>query len=418
MKAIIITIGDEILIGQIVNTNSSWISENLNLLGISIAEMISISDNRDHIQSTLKRYEGVVDIVICTGGLGPTSDDITRMTIAEYFESELIENPDVLSDIYALFRKRGMKVTEPNRKQAMVPAACKILRNPSGTAPGMWFERSGTIFAFVPGVPYEMMDIFNGSLLSEISKRLDGLVVVHQTVLTQGIPESYLSEMIQEWEYSLPENIKLAYLPRPGLVRLRLTGIGNDRKSLEDQLNNEIGKLKLLLPEDIYGLNNETLENVVGNILREQGKTLATAESCTGGSIAKLITSVPGSSDYYLGSLVAYSNMIKIEMLGVSPGLIEKYGAVSAEVVAKMAEGARRYFQTDYALATSGIAGPAGGTVEKPVGTTWIAVSSEEKTIVKHYNFGEHRGRNIEKTSYSGLNILRKFLLGLPFDRK
>jgi len=414
MNAVILTIGDEILIGQISDTNSSWIAEHLNLLGIEIREMISISDRREHILSTLRRFEGSVDMVICTGGLGPTSDDITKHTITAYFNTVLVEHADVLDDIHTLFQKRGMKVTEANRLQAMVPETCRILRNPSGTAPGMWFERNDTIFVFLPGVPYEMMDIFNTSLMSMISERLDDLVVAHQTVLTQGIPESYLSDRLKDWEAALPENIKLAYLPRPGLVRLRLTGVGNNRKILEEQLTAEISKLKLVLAEDIYGYNDETLEVVIGEILRRNFRTLSTAESCTGGNIAKLITSVPGSSAYYTGSVIAYSNKVKITQLGVDPGTIKKQGAVSREVVEQMARGIIDLFQTDYSIATSGISGPGGGTQEKPVGTTWIAVASKEKCISKRFSFGEHRGRNIEKASFTALNMLRKLLLGIP----
>jgi len=418
MKAVILTIGDEILIGQIVDTNSSWIAEHLNLLGIEITEMVSISDSSAHIISTLRRYEGNVDVVICTGGLGPTSDDITKHTITAYFNTALVENTEVMNDIHTLFQKRGMQVTEVNRLQALVPKACKILRNPSGTAPGMWFERNGTLFVFLPRVPYELMDIFNTTLLNELANRLKGQVIAHQTVLTQGIPESYLSEMIKDWEKALPRNIKLAYLPRPGLVRLRLTGMGENRESLTRQLNDEVQKLKSLLPDDIYGYNDETLEKVIGDLLRQAGKTLSTAESCTGGNIARLITSVPGSSDYYSGSIIAYSDKVKTEILGIEPELIRQNGAVSAEVVEKMAKGAIRYFKTDYAIATSGIAGPGGGSREKPVGTTWIAVASADKCYSKKYSFGEHRGRNVEKASFTALNILRKFILGISNPSK
>ncbi len=415
MKAVIITIGDEILIGQIIDTNSVWIAENLNLLGIYVEEMLTISDKREHIVSSLARYEGKIELIIITGGLGPTSDDITKKTIADYFNMKLVENPAVLENIYELFRSRGMKVSEANRRQAMVPESCKVLRNPSGTAPGMWFERNGSIFISLPGVPYEMMDIFNSSVLPEISGRIDGLILMHQTVLTQGIPESYLSEIIKDWESSLPENIKLAYLPRPGIVRLRLTGVGNDRHILSDQINAEISKLKRILPDDIYGYNDESLEKIVGDILRSKGETLVTAESCTGGNIARLITSIPGSSDYYLGSVIAYSNDIKTAHLGVDTNLINKHGAVSQEVVEEMAAGVRNKFNAGYAIATSGIAGPDGGSFEKPVGTIWISVSSKNTIISKKYFFGEHRGRNIEKATFAALNMLRKILLGIPF---
>ena len=414
MKAVIITIGDEILIGQVLDTNSTWIAEHLNLMGIIVEEMISISDKREHILSTLNRYEGKVELIILTGGLGPTSDDITKKTIADYFNMNLVENAEVLGNIYELFGSRGMKVSEANRQQASVPEYCRILRNPSGTAPGMWLERNGSIFISVPGVPYEMMDIFNTSVLPELSKLLDGIILVHQTVLTQGIPESYLSETLKDWEFSLPENIKLAYLPRPGIVRLRLTGVGDNRDKLNEQISAELTKLKLLIPEDIYGLNDESLEKVIGDILRRRRETMVTAESCTGGNIARLITGIPGSSDYYLGSVIAYSNQFKTDQLGVDPQLIKEQGAVSQLVVEKMAEEARKKFNADFSIATSGIAGPGGGTPEKPIGTTWIAISSKNNTISKRYYFGEHRGRNIEKASYAALNLFRKILLGIP----
>ena len=415
MRASIVTIGDEILIGQIIDTNSAWIAENLSILGISITEMMSVSDNREHIISTLERYESHVDLVVLTGGLGPTRDDITKQTLADYFNTVLVENREVLGNIRRLFGIRGMKVTEINEKQAMVPATCKILNNPSGTAPGMWFERNGTIFISLPGVPYELIDIFTQSLLPELTSRLNGMVVAHRTIMTQGIPESYLSEMIKDWEVSLPINIKLAYLPRPGIVRLRLTGAGSSRESIDRDLSTEIEKLKMILPSEIFSLSDEPLENVIGTLLKEGGKTLVTAESCTGGNIARLITSIPGSSIYYKGSVIAYSNNIKTKQLNVDPSIIEKYGAVSREVVERMAEGARNIFDADYAIATSGIAGPGGGSSNKPVGTTWIAIADHKTTLSKHFYFGEHRGRNIEKASYSALSMLRKMILGIPF---
>lgn len=417
MKAVILTIGDEILIGQILNSNSSWLAGQLNLLGITVVEMISISDDRNHIINTLKNYESKVDLLISTGGLGPTSDDITRSTIVDFFESKLVENQTVLSDIHDLFRKRGLKVTENNLKQALVPDNCTILSNPSGTAPGMWFIKKGTIFIFLPGVPYEMKDIFNTSLKVKLSGLLDGLTIVHKTVLTHGIPESYLAEMIKAWEGALPSYIKLAYLPRPGIVRLRLSAIGEERKKLEDEIATEIAKLSAILNDVIYGFDDDTMEAVVGRILRDKGATLATAESCTGGNIARLITSVPGSSDYFLGSVVAYANMIKIKQLGISEELIKKHGAVSGEVVEEMAKKIRNIFQSDFAISVSGIAGPDGGSPDKPVGTTWIAVADSKKCISKMFGFGEHRGRNIEKASYAALNMLRTVLLGIDNNK-
>lgn len=414
MNASIITIGDEILIGQIVDTNSAWIAENLSLLGISVIEMLSISDNREHILAGLKKYESLVDLVIISGGLGPTRDDITKQTLAEYFNSELVENKTVLENIRELFSLRGLHPSPVNELQAMVPACCTVLKNPSGTAPGMWFEKGNTIFISLPGVPYELMDIFNTGVLPMLAKRLNGLVLAHKTVMTQGIPESYLAEIIKDWETNLPSHIKLAYLPRPGIVRLRLTGVGATREAIEGELGIEIEKLKDILQTNIFSYSDEPLELVIGQMLSKAGQSLVTAESCTGGNIARLLTSIPGSSEYFSGSIIAYSNEIKTAHLHVQPELITLHGAVSREVVEAMAGNARKLFKSDYAIATSGIAGPGGGSKDKPIGTTWIAVSSPDSVISKQFNFGEHRGRNIEKASYAALNMLRKVILGIP----
>ena len=411
MNAVIITIGDEILIGQIVDTNSAWIAEKLNLLGIKVDEIVSVSDSPEHIKDSLKRFEGDKELIIITGGLGPTKDDLTKKTIADYFDSELQMNYEVLAHIENLFILRGMRVSEVNRMQAMLPVKSRILMNPSGTAAGMWFERGGSIFISLPGVPYELMDIYNQSLLPELQKIISGPVIVHRTLMTQGIPESKLSDKIKYWEEALPQNIKLAYLPRPGIVRLRLTVIGQSKNELKAILEEEINKLLRIIPEDVYSLEDVPLENVIGDILTERTFSLATAESCTGGYIAKLVTSVPGSSRYFKGGVVAYDNSVKIGILNVKKETIELYGAVSKRVVEEMAIGIRSKLGVDYSIATSGIAGPDGGTVEKPVGTIWIAVSSVEKTISQRFLFGEHRGRNIEKASFTALNMLRKMIL-------
>ncbi len=413
MNAAIITIGDEILIGQIIDTNSAWIAEGLNLLGVKVDEILSISDDSRHIKDTLKRYEGNKELIIITGGLGPTKDDITKITLAEYFKTELKMNSEVLAHIEVLFNQRGMRVSEVNRLQAMLPVKCKLLHNPSGTAAGMWFERGGSVFISLPGVPYELKDIYHQSLLPELQKVIKGSVIVHRTIMTQGIPESILSERIKDWEGALPVNVKLAYLPRPGIVRLRLTATGKSTIGAKEILEAEIQKLLKIIREDVYCLEDVPLEKVVADLLNVHSLTLATAESCTGGSIAKLITSMPGSSRYFKGSIVAYDNSVKESILNVKNESIQMYGAVSQQVVEEMAEGIRLKLGVDYSIATSGIAGPDGGSEMKPVGTTWIAISSAEKTISRKFLFGEHRGRNVEKATLTALNMLRKIILTL-----
>lgn len=411
MNAAIITIGDEILIGQIVDTNSAWLAENLNLLGIKVDEIISVADDSKHITESLDKYVGRKDLIIISGGLGPTKDDITKKTLAAYFKSELVHNQEVLNHIESLFAQRGIRVSEVNRLQAMLPANCQILKNPSGTAAGMWFEKENSIFVSLPGVPYELKDICNLSLFPELQRLLNGPLIVHRTIMTQGVPESILSERIKIWEDALPKSVKLAYLPRPGLVRLRLTAIGDSRSELNQLLKVEIDKLLNIINKDVFSLEDTTLEKVVGDLLLENSFTVSAAESCTGGAIAKLITSVPGSSKYFMGGIIAYNNSVKVNLLGVNKESIDNQGAVSKLVVEEMANGIRLMLKTDYAIATSGIAGPDGGSEAKPVGTTWIAVSSAKKTVSKHFLFGEHRGRNIEKTSMAALNMLRKIIL-------
>lgn len=413
MEAAIITIGDEILIGQIIDSNSAFIAESLSLIGVEILEIRSISDKRESIHSTLRDFEGKVELVILTGGLGPTRDDITKGSLAEYFNSQLVENQEVLDHIQALFRLRGFTLNEINRKQALIPENCTPLRNVNGTAPGMWFERTGTIFISLPGVPYEMKEIVSSEIIPKIAARLNGSVVVHKTIMTQGIPESMLAARIKDWELGLPGNLKLAYLPRPGIVRLRLTAKGINRSELEEKIEMEIEELTKIIPDDIFGFNDESLEEVIGKLLAKANRSLAIAESCTGGNLAYLITSVPGSSLYFKGGCVAYSNDIKIRELDVPQELIEAHGAVSKEVVEAMALNISRRYGSDYGLATSGIAGPGGGTREKPVGTVWIAISKGNKVISQPYNFGENRLRTVERASYTALSLLRKLILDI-----
>lgn len=411
MKAVIVTIGDEILIGQVTDTNASFIAEHLNISGIEVVEKRTVSDNDNSIRQALKDYEARVDVMILTGGLGPTRDDITKNSLSKYFGGKLVENQEVLQHIQQLFEKRGYKLSDLNRRQAVIPDNCIALKNSQGTAPGMWFEKSGTIFISLPGVPYEMKSLMTDEVIPRLAEKMNASIIQHRTVMTQGIPESFLAARIKDWEVSLPENLKLAYLPRPGIVRLRLTGVGEDRNTLNSLLEEQIMRLKSIIPEDIFAEYDVPLESVIGNLLSKYGYTLSTAESCTGGRIAELITSVPGSSKYFKGAIIAYSNQVKQELLAVPAEILEKYGAVSREVVEIMADNIREKLNTSYSIAISGIAGPSGGSDEKPVGTTWICVSSAEKTYSKRYKFGEHRGRNIEIGSITALNILRKMVL-------
>ncbi|MEZ5196552.1 MAG: competence/damage-inducible protein A [Bacteroidales bacterium] len=410
MKAEIISIGDELLIGQVINTNASWIAEQLNLSGISVYQIVTISDERVHILKTLKEAGDRSDIILITGGLGPTKDDITKETLCEYFETKLSFNEEVFKNIQLLFEKRGYKISELNRKQAEVPEGCIPLPNIHGTAPGMWFEKKNTIYVSMPGVPFEMKALLSDFVIPGLLSRFKTGAIVHKTILTHGLPESLLAKKIEHWEDNLPKHLKLAYLPKPGAVRLRLTGKGNDKSALENEIEEEIRKLQLIIPTEIFGFDNDSLSQKVGQLLREKGMTISTAESCTGGFIAHLITSVAGSSDYFKGSIIAYANEIKEQSLGVKTQTLIDHGAVSEETVLEMVTGIKSRFKTDCAIATSGIAGPGGGTDEKPVGTTWIAISTPFKTFAKVYEFGDNRERNITKAAMTALNLIRKEL--------
>jgi len=410
MNAEIISIGDELLVGQVTNTNATWIAQQLNLVGIEVYQITAISDDENHIKSTLDSARINSDIILLTGGLGPTKDDITKQTLCEYFNTSLKFNKEAYKQIEDLFCWRGFKITEINRKQAELPESCTPVLNPHGTARGMWFEDNGKIFISMPGVPFEMKPMMTNHILPELKKRFSSDIIIHKTILTQGVGESWLSEKIAEWENGLPENVKLAYLPQPSIVRLRLTIKGKDREILNNTLENQISRLYNIIPDLIFGFDEDSLEKIIGKILRDRGKTLATAESCTGGYIAHLITTIPGSSDYFQGSVVSYSNEIKELELGVKKQSMIDHGAVSEDVVKQMASGVLNKFKTDYSIATSGIAGPGGGTDEKPVGTTWIAVASRQEVIAKKFLFGEHRERNIRKTAVTALNMLKKML--------
>lgn len=411
MKAAIITIGDELLIGQTVDTNSAWMGAELSKAGFDVHRMVSIHDRREDIIQTLNEASGKIDVVLITGGLGPTSDDITKQTLCEFFRTGLVTDYEVLGMIEDMMSRRNYPMNENNRRQAEVPESCRILKNATGTAPGMWFEKDGTIFISMPGVPFEMKYIMTEHVLPALNKRFTSQIIIHRNIMTYGTFEAKLSELLIGFEEGLPENIKLAYLPAYGVIKLRLTGTGPEQKPLLNLINEQVKILYNIIPEYIYGENEDTLGMVIGKLLKEKNKTVSTAESCTGGEIAHLITSVPGSSVYYKGSVVAYANSVKTQLLGIEEDTIIKYGAVSKNVVHDMALGARKLFNTEYAIATSGIAGPDGGTEAKPVGTVWIAVASEKGIVSEKRVFGNDRITNIERFSLAALNLLRKQII-------
>ena len=413
MKSEIITIGDEILIGQIVDTNSVFIAENLSKIGIETVRMTSVGDNRDSIINALNNAKDNADIIIMTGGLGPTDDDITKLALVEYFESKLILNQKILAGIKKFLISRSLEINERNIRQAELPDNCKIIPNKYGTASGMWFEKFSKTFISLPGVSYEMRTMIEKEIIPAFKKKFKLPAILHKTILTNGLAESDMAEKIKDWENKLPINMKLAYLPSPGILRLRLSVYGNNKSNLENDIKKQVENLNNIIPENIFGFDSDRIEELVGILLNKHNCSLGIAESCTGGKISGLITSVPGSSAYFKGSVVAYSNEIKRDVLGISETDLINHGAVSEAVVRKMAEGVSGLYKTDYAIATSGIAGPDGGTDSKPVGTTWVAVASKQHTIVQKYYFGDHRGRNIIKASVTALCMLRKLILDI-----
>ncbi|WP_026464124.1 competence/damage-inducible protein A [Adhaeribacter aquaticus] len=407
----IITIGDEILYGQIVDTNSAWMGAELSKIGIKVRQITSVSDNPDHIIRILNEVKAKTSIILITGGLGPTKDDLTKHTLCQFFKTELQLHEPSLAHVTEIFASRGRELTDLNRQQAFLPANCTPVPNVLGTAPGMWFEQEGKIFVSMPGVPFEMKGIMTSIVLPELAERFPNSQLQHRVVQTTGIGESFLAERIASWEDALPANIKLAYLPSLTGVRLRLTGTSNGTDNLNEQLDKEVANLQGLIPEYIFALGEVKLEEAVGQLLRQKGFTVATAESCTGGHLAHKITSVAGSSEYFMGSILAYHNHIKLKQLDVNAEDLTKHGAVSEEVVSQMAANVRLLLNTDIGLATSGIAGPGGGTPEKPVGTIWIAYADAEKTVARKIFFNKTRLLNIEYTSISVLNLLRQQLI-------
>jgi nicotinamide-nucleotide amidase len=410
MKAEIVTIGDELLIGQVIDTNSAWIAEQLNLIGISVVQITSIPDSHSHILTTLAEAAKRADVIIMTGGLGPTKDDVTKLALCDYFKAHLVFDQPSYDNIERLFKNRGFVMTDVNRKQAEVLSCCDTLLNENGTAPGMWIRQDGKIYVSMPGVPFEMKSLMLNHVLPRL-KPLSKTTIIHRTILTHGVGESFLASKIENWESSLPSHIKLAYLPQIGMVRLRLSASGTSRDILSHELDELIVELYQLIPEHIFGEAEDNLETVVAKYLKEQNLTLATAESCTGGYLAHLITSVAGSSAYFNGSVISYSNEVKTNVLGVKPKTIETHGAVSRETVIEMAEGLKKVIKSDFTISISGIAGPDGGTDDKPVGTVWIAISTPYKgTLARKFQFGKIREHNIRRSALAALDMLRNEL--------
>lgn len=410
MKAAIVTIGDEILIGQIVDTNSGFIAKSLDRIGVEVHEMLSISDSREHILSTFSKLQNKVDIVVITGGLGPTKDDITKKTFCDYFEDELIVDTAVLAHVTELiegFYKRA--ITQINKDQALVPSKCTVLHNQVGTAPGLWMKKENTVFVSLPGVPFEMKYLVENEIIPKVVRDYKRPYILHKTILTYGRGESAVAEQVEDWENNLPGFIKLAYLPAPGKVRLRLTAKGTDKELLEKAIEKNVISLTEIIGDIIVGFeDDETLETVVGKILTQQNKTVSTAESCTGGAIAHLLGSVPGASKYFKGSVVAYATEVKENVLGVPEDLIEKHSVVSAEVAKAMALNVKTLLKTDYAIATTGNAGPSKGEADAEVGTVFIALATPNEVLVEMFNFGQPREKVIDRAMVKGTEMLLK----------
>lgn len=406
-KAEIISIGDEILYGQTLDTNSHWISGQLDQLGIQVARKITIGDSREEILIALREAEQRADIILITGGLGPTNDDLTKPCLVEYFDTVLERNDEMLTNIANLFQARGREMTALNEAQADLPANCLPILNAIGTAPGMWFDRNNKVFISMPGVPYEMKRMMTDIILPKLKKEWVQGGIYHKMIRTIGIPESKLADLIKDWEKRLPSDIKLAYLPTMGSVKLRLTAKGNDEKELMNRMQKEIDQVLPIIEKFVYGFGEDEIETVIGQTLMNKGLTLAVAESCTGGFLSHKITSVPGSSAWFNGSFVPYSNKLKNEQLNVPMKIIEEHGAVSEPVVLALAENVRKTFRSDVGVSISGIAGPGGGTPEKPVGTVWIGYSDKEKTLAKKFQFTKDRSINITYSAIAALNMIR-----------
>ena len=413
MKATIVTIGDEILIGQIVDTNSGFIAKSLDKIGVEIHEMISISDNKNHILETFSKLQNQVDLVVITGGLGPTKDDITKHTFCEYFDDKLVRNEAVEKHVIDLI-ERAMKrpASQMNKDQALVPSKCIVLHNQVGTAPGMWMKKENTVYISLPGVPYEMKYILENEIIPKIVKEYERPYIIHKTIMTYGQGESLVAERIEYWENNLPEFIKLAYLPSPGRVRLRLSARGPDKEFLEQKIEENVLSLSKIIGDIIVGFDgDETIEVILGRLLSDKKKTLATAESFTGGKIAQVITSVSGSSKYFKGSVVSYATETKIAVLGLSEKLIEEHSVVSFEVAKAMAIAVKKLMKSDYAIATTGNAGPTKGDGKAEIGTVFIAIATPDEVVVEEFDFGQPREKVIDRAVNKAFEMLQKEIL-------
>lgn len=406
----LLTIGDEILYGQIVDTNSQWMSVELDKIGIKVVRKTTVGDLESEILTAFAEAEKRADVILITGGLGPTSDDLTKPCLAKYFNCELKMHDEALAEVTEFFKSRGRELTELNRQQAALPTACIKITNAIGTAPGMWFDKGDKVFMSMPGVPHEMKKMMTELVLPRLAKKYQLPVIHHKVIRTIGIGESFLAEKIAAWENALPSHIKLAYLPSLGEVKLRLTGFGTSLPQLESETKQLIEELKEFVGQFIYGYGDDPIEVVLGRTLRERKLTLSIAESCTGGYLSHLITSVPGSSEYFLGTMIPYAYEIKMRQLGVKPETLEKHGAVSEPTIVEMANIVRAKFSTDIGVATSGIAGPGGATPDKPVGTVWIAYSDKHQTVTKKLQLTKDRMLNIKLASAAVLNLIRQSL--------
>ena len=413
MNVEIITIGNELLIGQVVDTNSAWMGVELNRAGFDVTRKMTIPDSAAAIKKSIAEAMARVSVGLVTGGLGPTKDDITKQTLCELFDTSLRFSSDVYQDVQRLLRGRVNHINDLNRGQAMVPAACTVIRNPVGTAPIMWFCREGKVVISMPGVPSEMQYAMSNEIIPRLKRQFSTGYILHKTILVAQLPESVLAERIAPWEDQLPSPLSLAYLPSPAKVRQRLTAKGEDEQQLNQLIETEVDKLRSIIGSYIYGYDDQEPQNEIGRLLTKRNQTLAVAESCTGGFISHLITGVSGSSAYYKGGIVAYSNEVKTNILGVDAETIEREGAVSRQVVEQMALGAQQLLHTDYAIATSGIAGPLGGSEEKPVGTVWMAWATPEGIFSKKFQFGIIRERNILRSGETALILFQQYLNGI-----
>lgn len=405
-----ISIGDELLIGQVINTNAAWLGEQLSGAGFQLHSALTIGDAEKDILDAFNACMDA-DLVLVTGGLGPTADDITKPTVCKFFNTELTFCQPAYDNVVSLFKRRGFAMSERNRRQAMLPKACQYIPNTYGTAPCMWLEKNGVVFAFMPGVPFEMKGIFNDELLPRIKAKFHSVPYEKRVIMTTGIGESFLADKIKNWEDALPSFLSLAYLPQHGMVRLRLSGRHEDARLLHETLENETAKLKSLISDYVFAMQDEPIEHVVFELLKSKGLTFASAESCTGGNIAHRITLIPGSSEVFRGTAVTYATPTKTKVLGVPATTIEQYSVVSQPVVEGMAKGVRELMEADFGLATTGVAGPGGDTDKNPVGTVWIGLATHEKVISKRFNFGKDRENVINRATIAAYEMLREELV-------